>query len=153
METFPRNTIGRVWSLNKIAKSYKNLQAKLQEIQSILDQALLLGPETQSPDSFSNDIKHKLAFIGNLLAAQVSSHHPSKPHHLHHISERLSTMESDFHHWDSFRSLPCHDFDIDSLLALAPIRVSTMMMKLIWLLLKTQKSFCLIPIVRRLWWI
>ncbi|KAH1234745.1 hypothetical protein GmHk_09G026867 [Glycine max] len=77
-----------------MAKSYKNLQAKLQELQSILDQALLLGPETQSPDSFSNDIKHKLAFIGNLLAAQVSSHHPSKPHHLHHISERLFTMES-----------------------------------------------------------
>ncbi|KAL5143478.1 hypothetical protein HKD37_09G026419 [Glycine soja] len=91
-----------------MAKSYKNLQAKLQELQSILDQALLLGPETQSPDSFSNDIKHKLAFIGNLLAAQVSSHHPSKPHHLHHISERLFTMESDFHHWDSFRSLPCY---------------------------------------------
>ncbi|KHN11666.1 hypothetical protein glysoja_006119 [Glycine soja] len=77
-----------------MAKSYKNLQAKLQELQSILDQALLLGPETQSPDSFSNDIKHKLAFIGNLLAAQVSSHHPSKPHHLHHISESGAVAEA-----------------------------------------------------------
>lgn len=98
-----------------MAKSYKNLQAKLQELQSILDEALLLGPDIQSQDSISNDIKHKLAFIGNLLTAEVASHHPSKPHHLHHISERLSTMERDFHHWDSFRSLPCNDFDKDSI--------------------------------------
>lgn len=24
-------------------------------------------------------------------------------------------MERDFHHWDSFRSLPCNDFDKDSI--------------------------------------
>lgn len=84
------------------------MQSKLRELQCILDEALLLGPETQSHDSISNEIKQKFAFIGNLLSAEVASH-PSKPHHLHHISERLSTLEKEFHQWDSFRSLPCHD--------------------------------------------
>ncbi|KAK7401152.1 hypothetical protein VNO78_12471 [Psophocarpus tetragonolobus] len=93
-------------------KDYKNLHAKLTELQAILDEALLLGPKTQSQDSISNEIKNKLAFAGNLLSAEAASD-PSKPHHLHHISEMLSTMQRNFHHWDSFRSLPCHDFDKD----------------------------------------
>ncbi|TKY68008.1 hypothetical protein E2542_SST10905 [Spatholobus suberectus] len=96
-----------------MTRSYKKLQAKLQELQSVLDEALLLGSETQSHDSISNDIKQKFAFIGNLLSAEVASH-PSKPHHLHHISERLSTLEREFHQWDSFRTLSFNDSDKDS---------------------------------------
>nr|KYP67910.1 hypothetical protein KK1_021525 [Cajanus cajan] len=96
-----------------MTKSYKNVEAELEELQSMLDEALLLGPETESHDSISNDIKQRFAFIGNLLSAEVASH-PSKPHHLHHVSERLATMEREFHHWDSFRTLPFHDLDKDS---------------------------------------
>ncbi|RDY00283.1 hypothetical protein CR513_16541, partial [Mucuna pruriens] len=96
-----------------MTKRYKNLEAKLRELQSILDEALLLGPETQFHDSISKDIKQKLAFIGILLSAEVASH-PSKPHHLHHISERLSTLERRFHQWNSSRTLSYQDFDKDS---------------------------------------
>ncbi|KAL2329360.1 hypothetical protein Fmac_022787 [Flemingia macrophylla] len=96
-----------------MTKRYKNLQARLQELTCILEEALLLSPESESYDSISNDIKHKLGFIGKLLSAEVASH-PSEPHHLHHMSERLNTLEREFHNWDSFRSLPYHDFDKDS---------------------------------------
>ncbi|KAK7341081.1 hypothetical protein VNO80_24005 [Phaseolus coccineus] len=97
-----------------MTKSYKKLQAKLQELQCMLEEALLLGPETHSHHSISSGIKQKLAFINTMLYAEVSSHR-SQPHDLQQISERLSTLEMDFNNWDSFRSeLPGHDMDKDS---------------------------------------
>ncbi|KAJ1384593.1 hypothetical protein SESBI_42422 [Sesbania bispinosa] len=93
-----------------MTKSYLILQAKISELESILNDALLLGPETHSHD----DIKQKLAFIGNLLSAEIASH-PSKPHHLHHISQRLASLEKVFHDWDTFRTFSSADlFDRDS---------------------------------------
>ncbi|CAJ1934305.1 unnamed protein product [Sphenostylis stenocarpa] len=73
----------------------KFLEAKLQELQCILDEALLHGPETHSHNSISSNIKKKLSFIRNFVSAEVSSH-PSLPHNLHHISEWLYKLERDF---------------------------------------------------------
>ncbi|ESW03342.1 hypothetical protein PHAVU_011G006300 [Phaseolus vulgaris] len=99
-----------------MTKSYKKLQGKLEELQCMLDEALLLGPETHSHHSISSGIKQKLAFINTILYAEASSH-GSQPHDLQQISERLSTLEMDFNNWDSFRSeLPGHDMDKDSTL-------------------------------------
>lgn len=94
-----------------MTKSYSILQAKLQELESILDELLLLDPDTQS---LSKDIiKQKLDFIGNLLSAEVASH-PSKPHHLHHISQKLAALDKFFHAWDASRTFPHEEFDKDS---------------------------------------
>ncbi|KAK7263853.1 hypothetical protein RJT34_31450 [Clitoria ternatea] len=86
-----------------MTKNYKTLQSKLQELESILDEALL-----QDPDTVSHDIKQKFAFVRKLLSAEVASH-PSKPHHLHQISEWLAKMEKGFHQWDASRTFSSHD--------------------------------------------
>ena len=96
-----------------MTKRYSILQSKLHELESILDDLLLHGPETQSHDSLSKDIKQKIAFIRNLLSAEVASH-PSKPHHLQHISHRLATLEKAFHDWDTYRTLSYEELDKDS---------------------------------------
>lgn len=98
----------------KMRKSSKKLMAKLQELQCMLEEALLLGPESHSHDSIASEIKQKLAFLNSLVSAEVASG-SSQPHDLHPISERLSTLERDFNNWDCFRSvLPGHDMDRDS---------------------------------------
>lgn len=81
-----------------MTQRYSTLRAKLEELESILNDALLKGPEAHSHD----DIKQKLAFIRNLFSAEVaaassSSSNPSRPHHLHHISQKLATLEKKFH--------------------------------------------------------
>ncbi|QCD89004.1 hypothetical protein DEO72_LG3g3558 [Vigna unguiculata] len=97
-----------------MTQSSKILHAKLEELQGMLDDALLLGPDTHSHDSTSSDIKQKLAFMNNLLSAELSSH-PSQPHYLDQISEWLSTMERNFKKWDSSRpGHHGHDMDKDS---------------------------------------
>ncbi|OIV99690.1 hypothetical protein TanjilG_17500 [Lupinus angustifolius] len=97
-----------------MAKSYSTLHAKVHELESIVDELFLLGPDTESHHSLSKDIiKQKLDFIWNLLSAEVASH-PSKPHHLHHISQRLEELDKTFHQWDPSPTLSHdHDFDKD----------------------------------------
>ncbi|KAG2398251.1 hypothetical protein LR48_Vigan08g211200 [Vigna angularis] len=97
-----------------MTKSCKRLQEKLEELQGMLEEALLLGPETHSHDSISRVIKQKLAFVNNLLNAELASH-SSPPPYLNHISERLFALQRNFNKWDSFRSVqPGHDMDKDS---------------------------------------
>lgn len=97
-----------------MTKSSERLQAKLQELQGMLEEALLLGPETHSHDSISSNIKQKLAFLSSLLNAELASH-SSPPAYLNHISERLFAMQRNFNKWDSYRSVqPGHDVDKDS---------------------------------------
>ncbi|CAL0329437.1 unnamed protein product [Lupinus luteus] len=98
-----------------MAKNYSILHAKVHELESIVDELFLLGPDTESHHSLSKDIiKQKLDFIWNLLSAEVASH-PSKPHHLHHISQRLEELDKTFHQWEPSPTLSHdHYFDKDS---------------------------------------
>ncbi|MED6167294.1 hypothetical protein PIB30_001190 [Stylosanthes scabra] len=96
------------------------LHSKLEELSSILDDLLLHAPhhQTQSHESLSKDIKNKIAFIRKLLSAEVASnsHSPPppsiSPHHLHHLSERLASMEKAFHAWDTHKTLSSQDIHI-----------------------------------------
>ncbi|KAK7312085.1 hypothetical protein VNO77_35656 [Canavalia gladiata] len=96
--------------MKKMRKIYKTLQAKVEELESILDEALLVGPGTESHDSISNDIKQKIDFIENLISAEVASH-TSMPHHLHHISERFASLK---YQWETSRTFS-FSYDDDNL--------------------------------------
>ncbi|KAJ7949571.1 putative Transmembrane protein [Quillaja saponaria] len=87
-----------------MTESFSVLQKKLQELESALNDALLLPSETQCHHIVSEGIKQRFIFIKNLLAAEIGSH-PSKPQYLQHIVKRLDKLEKAFEEWDSFRTL------------------------------------------------
>ncbi|KAL4389888.1 hypothetical protein HN51_010834 [Arachis hypogaea] len=102
-----------------MTKKSSVLHSKLQELSSILDDLLLHAPDqTQSHESLSKDIKNKIAFIRKLLSAEVASNSQSplssSPHHLHHISERLASLEKAFHAWNTHQTLSPEDINIDN---------------------------------------
>ncbi|KAK7258226.1 hypothetical protein RIF29_32780 [Crotalaria pallida] len=97
-----------------MTKSYSILHAKVHELQTTLDDLLLLGPDTESHHHQSKEnIKQKLDFIRNLLNAEVASH-PSEPDRLQHISERLEALDKAFQQWDNTSpTFPYQDNDFD----------------------------------------
>lgn len=88
------------------------LHTKFKELETMLDDAILRGPETNS----EQDIKHKLKFVGNLLSAEVKSHDPSKQQHLHNMSQKLESLKNSFNERDNnFTTFTNPEFDKDSI--------------------------------------
>ncbi|KAE8022375.1 hypothetical protein FH972_008178 [Carpinus fangiana] len=94
-----------------MTKRYSILQRKLQGLESELSQRFSLPATTACSQLLLEDIEQRFVFLNNLLSAEVASH-PSKPHHLHHIEQRLAQLEHDFRTWRSFKtSLLNHEDD------------------------------------------
>ncbi|PIA44340.1 hypothetical protein AQUCO_01700145v1 [Aquilegia coerulea] len=97
-----------------MTKRYAVIQKKLEELESELNDVVNLPTETTSHQLLSENINQKFSFLRNLLAAEIESH-PSKPHHLHHMDQRLTELETEFHEWDNFRTFsPTNHIDTAS---------------------------------------
>jgi hypothetical protein len=86
-----------------MTKRYSILQRKLQELEFELSQVFSLPATTQCSQPLLEDIRQRFVFVNNLLSAEVASH-PSKPHHLHHIQQRLTELERNFRACESFKT-------------------------------------------------
>ncbi|KAA8539803.1 hypothetical protein F0562_026495 [Nyssa sinensis] len=96
-----------------MTKRYAILQKKLQELESELIQVFALPAETPCHHLLSDSIEQRFVFLKSLLSAEIASH-PSNPHHLRHIAQRLTELETAFHDWDDYRTTALNDFDIVS---------------------------------------
>ncbi|KAL6321817.1 hypothetical protein AAG906_035514 [Vitis piasezkii] len=93
---------------SNMAKRYAILQKKLQELESQLNQVISFPSATPCHQLLAESIQQRFLFFNNLLSAETVSH-PKRPHHLRHIAQRLTELESAFHAWDEFRtSAPDH---------------------------------------------
>ncbi|KAF9622214.1 hypothetical protein IFM89_030072 [Coptis chinensis] len=88
-----------------MAKRYAVLQKKLEELELELKDAFNFPIETPSHQLLSENLDRRFGFFRSLLAAEMDSH-PSKPHHLHHIDQRLTELETAFQEWDNSKTLP-----------------------------------------------
>jgi hypothetical protein len=86
-----------------MTKRYSILRKKLQEVESVLSHVFSLPVTTPCSDLLLEEIRQRFVFVKSLLSAEVASH-PSKPHHLQHLSQRLEELERDFRAWESFRA-------------------------------------------------
>ncbi|GMJ05958.1 hypothetical protein HRI_004265000 [Hibiscus trionum] len=86
-----------------MTKRYTILQKKLKDLESQLNQALSLPPNTPSHQTLSQDIQQRFLFLNNLLSAELSSG-PTNPFHLQHIANRVLELEAVFKDWDTFQS-------------------------------------------------
>lgn len=88
-----------------MTKRYQVLQRKLRELESLI--ARLSSPYPAIPSGHLAEIAQQLVFSRKLLSAEVASH-PSKPHHLAHISRRLDRLDTVFRHYQEH-----HDHDVN----------------------------------------
>ncbi|KAI9081606.1 hypothetical protein K1719_036492 [Acacia pycnantha] len=81
------------------------LQSKLQELECILRDALLLHDDDDRHQELSEDIKQKFVFIKSLLSAEITSSPAvsTTPHHLQHVARRIQILEDGFQKWHSSR--------------------------------------------------
>ncbi|KAL6972547.1 hypothetical protein U1Q18_002849 [Sarracenia purpurea var. burkii] len=86
-----------------MTKRYATLQRKLEELESSVAEVTALPAETPCHHLLSESIEQRLLFLNNLLSAEMASH-PSKPHHLDHIAQKLAYLESVFRHWDDHQT-------------------------------------------------
>ncbi|KAL5713119.1 hypothetical protein ACHQM5_015227 [Ranunculus cassubicifolius] len=94
-----------------MTKRYLVLQKKLEDIEIELREVLHLPPETPGHQLLSESLDRRFGFVRSLLSAELESS-PSKPHHLYHIDQRLTELESTFREWDNFRtSSSANNFD------------------------------------------
>ncbi|KAF7115849.1 hypothetical protein RHSIM_RhsimUnG0046600 [Rhododendron simsii] len=91
-----------------MTKRYQVLQRKLRELESLI--ARLSSPYPAIPSGLlanGGEIAQQLVFSRKLLSAEIASH-PSKPHHLAHISRRLDRLDTIFRHNQDH-----HDHDVN----------------------------------------
>jgi hypothetical protein len=86
-----------------MTKRYSILRKKLQEVESELRHVFSLPVTTPCSELLLEEIHQKFVFAKNLLSAEVASH-PSKPHHLQHLEQRLTELERDFQEWVNFKA-------------------------------------------------
>lgn len=94
-----------------MTKSYSILQKKLQELDSQL--VIICSLQADPPiihQLLAQDFEQRLVFLKNLLSAEIASH-PTKPHHLNHMSHRLDYIESTFRDWDTTGPTALHHLD------------------------------------------
>lgn len=94
-----------------MTKRYTILQKKLLELDSQLVNicSLPVAPLI-THQLLAEDFEQRLVFLKNLLSAEIASH-PTKPHHLNHMSRRLDYIESTFREWDSTGPTALHHVD------------------------------------------
>ncbi|CAK9135159.1 unnamed protein product [Ilex paraguariensis] len=97
-----------------MTKRYAILQKKLQELEYELVQVFALPAETPCHQLLSEGIEQRFLFLTNLLSAEIASN-PSKPHHLHHIAQRLTELETAFRDWDDYRISVVNNFETGSI--------------------------------------
>ncbi|KAF8413004.1 hypothetical protein HHK36_000976 [Tetracentron sinense] len=90
-----------------------NVVKKLEELEAQLAEAIALPVETTRHLILLEYIDQRFVFLKNLLSAEVKSH-PQKPHHLHHIAQRLTELETVFRDWENFNTLPIDHLDTAS---------------------------------------
>lgn len=92
------------------------LQSKLDELESILHDALIHHDKEDKHKELSEEIKQRFVFIKSLLSAEISSSPPAptKPHHLLHVSNRIHVLEDAFLKWHSSKEDMSQDFDVAS---------------------------------------
>ncbi|KAF3433141.1 hypothetical protein FNV43_RR24243 [Rhamnella rubrinervis] len=94
-----------------MTKRYSILQKKLQELDSQLVNICSLQADPPITHRLlAQDFEQRLVFLQNLLSAEIASH-PTKPHHLNHMSRRLQYIESTFRDWDSTGPTALHHVD------------------------------------------
>lgn len=105
-----------------MTKRYSILQKKLQELESLLNDIFSFSEDhdrntipphyfTAKLTNLTTEFIQRLDFFKSLLTAEKTSH-PSKPHHLQHMSQRLDELESAFLDWAGFgNSSPQHHID------------------------------------------
>lgn len=96
-----------------MTKRYSILQKKLQELELELNKVFSLPTDTPCHQLIAEGIAQRFVFVRHLLSAEMASH-PKKPHHLQHISRRLTELESAFHDWENFRTSDIDHLDSTS---------------------------------------
>ncbi|EEF51549.1 conserved hypothetical protein [Ricinus communis] len=94
-----------------MTKRYSVLQKKLQELESFLKDVFSLNPLDHN--LHSQDIEQRLEFLKTLLSAEITSS-PEKPHHLQHISKRLSELESIVRDWHDYKTTTMHEHNVET---------------------------------------
>nr|DAD47827.1 TPA_asm: hypothetical protein HUJ06_017764 [Nelumbo nucifera] len=93
-----------------MAKGYAIFKRKLKELELELNEVVALSAETPCHQLLSEGLRGRFGFLRSLLAAEIKSQ-PRKPHHLHHIEQRLAELEAAFLDWDNFRTSAIHHLD------------------------------------------
>lgn len=97
-----------------MTKRYTILQKKLKELESQLENIFSLPADPPKLHQLlSDDFEQRLVFVKSLLSAEIASH-PSKPHHLTHMSRTLDRIDSAFRHWDATSAAALHHHADDS---------------------------------------
>lgn len=91
-----------------MAKRYAILQKKLEELESQIHRVISLPPDTPCHQLLAEAIHQRFLFFSNLLSAETLLH-PTKPHHLRHISQRLAQLQTAFSAWDEFVTFSAPD--------------------------------------------
>ncbi|KAF5731069.1 hypothetical protein HS088_TW19G00673 [Tripterygium wilfordii] len=89
------------------------LQKKLQRLESKLNEALSLPPDSPHHDRYSRDIEQRFAFLKTLLSAELASQ-PANSHHLQHIERTLNELEAAYHDWNNFKTSTLDHIDTAS---------------------------------------
>ncbi|GLT57394.1 hypothetical protein SLA2020_303690 [Shorea laevis] len=96
-----------------MTKRYSILRKKLQELESTLTHVFSLPVTTPCSQLVLEEIHQRFVFAKNLLSAEVASH-PSKPHHLQHLAQRLKELNHDFREWESLKASDFTHVDHDN---------------------------------------
>ncbi|KAF5197283.1 hypothetical protein FRX31_013131 [Thalictrum thalictroides] len=98
-----------------MTKRYAVIQKKLEQLESELKDVINFPAETTPFHQLvSESVERRFSFLRSFLTAEIETH-PSKPHHLYHMDQRLAELETAFHEWDNFTTFsPTNHIDTAS---------------------------------------